>query len=71
MHQVTLGWDAPADDGGCPITGYTVDASPLEPGLRTFDIFETLFERSNEVVISNLETCKPYRFEVIGSFSLV
>lgn len=33
--QAAVGWTAPADDGGSPVTGYTVTATPDDGGLPT------------------------------------
>lgn len=61
--QVTLSWDPPANDGGCPIERYAVHANPVDPLTRSIAV-DRMFSREHQVVIENLETCETYRFEV-------
>ena len=70
--QVTLSWHAPADDGGRPITGYTVwDAEDWTPGsvcTASYDCWSVAGETSLE--LNNLVRGSTYSYRVVASNSV-
>ena len=62
---VDLDWDAPADDGGSPITGYTVyrDGSPI----GTTDAVTTSFQDTTAPASSQAHTYKVTAENAVGS----
>lgn len=60
---MTIRWNDPIDDGGMPVTGYTVEA-------RThggpWQIWETLDTKENRAVMQKLQKGQEYQFRVIA-----
>ncbi len=59
-QQVTVSWTAPGDDGGTPLTGYTVTASP---GGATC----TSTPPTTTCVVTGLTNGTPYTFTVVAT----
>lgn len=62
----TLGWQAPASDGGCPIDGYRVYR--LVNGTWTLEATVPSKDRSAEVFLPTI--CEPYEYAVSASNSV-
>ena len=58
----TITWAAPSDDGGSPITGYTVTASPASPGGTC-----TATPPATTCTISGLTNGTAYTFTVVAT----
>ena len=56
-RSATVSWTAPADNGGSPVSGYTVTSSPASPGA-------TVTGAGTSVVVTGLANGTPYTFTV-------
>lgn len=59
---VSLAWSAPADTGGSPLTGYTVEYR--EPGAASWTTFETVDDALTTSTITGLSGSTTYEFRV-------
>lgn len=62
-RAMTIKWNSPIDDGGMPITGYTVEARTTG---GEWQIWDTLDIPSNEITLQKLQKGQEYQFRVIA-----
>merc|ERR1712179_808212 len=60
---MTLRWNDPIDDGGMPVTGYTVEARTTG---GPWQIWETLDTKETRAVMQKLQKGQEYQFRVIA-----
>eukprot|EP00873_Tetraselmis_striata_P011976 jgi/Tetstr1/432240/TSEL_002276.t1 len=64
-EKITLRWDPPANDGGCPIEEYSVNVKPVNPTTRSALLPSwDVNSREHEVVIEELDNCEYYQLTV-------
>lgn len=62
-RAMTIKWNSPIDDGGMPITSYTVEARTVGGEWQTW---ETLDIPSTEAIMTKLQKGQEYQFRVIA-----
>jgi predicted phage tail protein len=60
---MTISWTDPIDDGGMPVTGYSIEARRAG---GQWQIWETLDTKENRVVMQKLQKGQEYQFRVIA-----
>ena len=61
-NEICLGWDAPADTGGCPLTGYGVEYRSANK--RTWTAVEAVSPDKTSVTLSGLTENQAYHVKV-------
>jgi len=60
---MTIRWKEPIDDGGMPVTGYTIEA---KVGGQPWQIWETLDTKENQATMQKLQKGQEYQFRVFA-----
>lgn len=65
--SIKLGWSAPSDDGGCPLSSYRIlrdagDNGAITTEVDATDVNDKSYLNSYDVVLDSNETSKVFRF---------
>ena len=68
-NAISLEWNDPEDDGGSPITGYTLERKELERGQLGWSVIQTNIPGTN-FRVTNLRDDRTYQFRVAAENKL-